>query len=215
MAERSSTPEPVARLLRQSAGFGCCRCGFPVYQYHHIVPWHVREHFDPDDMMILCPNCHDAATKGALSEESQKQAQSDPYNRRRGYASGALMVGQKYCAIACGGTLLVGDGMAIRMDGLELLRLSAGADGDLQVSLELRDQDGTVLAVVERNEWISGDPDLWDMRSDHDRLKLWTASRAIVLEINGSPSRSVGAVTSSVGRGVVGSSRLGRGGRGR
>jgi len=53
---RPPVPADVRRRLRQEAGFGCCVCGFPIYDYQHIVPYSVRAHFDPPDMMILCPN---------------------------------------------------------------------------------------------------------------------------------------------------------------
>lgn len=181
---RPSTPANVARELRRRAGFGCCRCGLPVYQYHHIVPWHIENHFRVDDMMVLCPYCHDAATKGALSQVQQRAIQASPFNMRQGFASGALLVNQPYVAVACGGTLLVGDGSAITVDGVDLLRLNTSDYGELQLSMNLKDDQGTTIALVERNEWLSGDPSVWDMTSDHDRLKVWSASRKIVLQID-------------------------------
>jgi hypothetical protein len=135
-------------------------------------------------MMVLCPNCHDGATKGALSEEQQRHFQEKPHNKQSGYASGALLMAQSFCAIACGGTLLVGDGSSIRIDGKDLLQLTVGPDGELQLNVELQDEHGEALAVIEQNEWLSGDPSLWDMRSDHDRLKLWVRGRQISLNID-------------------------------
>jgi hypothetical protein len=39
-----------------------------VCPVHHITPRFVEEHFRPEDMMALCPNHHDEATKGAMLE---------------------------------------------------------------------------------------------------------------------------------------------------
>lgn len=181
---RPSVPADVRRELRRLAGYGCCRCGLPIYQYHHIVPWHIENHFRVKDMMILCPTCHDAATKGALTEIQQRRIQKAPHNVEKGYASGDLLVGQRYVAVAFGGTLLVGDGSRISVDGVDLLKLSVSNDGELELSVELRDPSGKVLAVIDHNEWISGDPSLWDMTSDHDRLKIWSASRRIALDLD-------------------------------
>jgi hypothetical protein len=134
--------------------------------------------------MVLCPYCHDAATKGALSEAQQRVIQTDPFNLRQGFASGALLVNQPYVAVACGGTLLVGDGTAITVNGVDLLRLTTSDYGELQLSVNLIDDQGATIALIERNEWLSGDPLVWDMTSDHDRLKIWSASRKIALQID-------------------------------
>ena len=84
---RPPTPEPVKRESRSHAGYGCCRCGFAIYQYHHIIPYSEEQHFRVDDMMILCPNCHSMATDGALTIEEQRAIQSNLFNISRGYAS--------------------------------------------------------------------------------------------------------------------------------
>ena len=34
---RSAIPEIVKRQVRQEAGFGCCKCGNPIFEYHHII----------------------------------------------------------------------------------------------------------------------------------------------------------------------------------
>lgn len=70
-------PLPVKRQLRQEAGFGCCVCGLPIIQYHHIIPRAIEEHNRPEDMMIFCPNHHDAATKGAMTESQQRSYKAE------------------------------------------------------------------------------------------------------------------------------------------
>ena len=151
---RPRTPPDVARELRRRSGFGCCRCGLPVVQYHHIVPWHLEEHFRAADMMTLCPYCHDAATKGAFNEAAQRKCQAEPHNVRTGYSSGALLVNQTYIAVAFGGTLLVGDGARITIDSVELFRLGVGPDGELALSVELRDSGGVTLAIIDQNKCV-------------------------------------------------------------
>jgi hypothetical protein len=69
---RPRIPLPVARQLRQEAGFGCYVCGLPVVQYHDIVPYHEDDPYPVEEIMILClfPR-HDQATKGALTVDQQ------------------------------------------------------------------------------------------------------------------------------------------------
>jgi hypothetical protein len=186
------TPSNVKRLLRQEAGFGCCVCGLPIYQYHHIVPWEVEHHFRPTDMMILCPTHHDQATKGAMSDEDQRRHKASPSNVQRGYADGLLTVNQRYCAVEVGGgVILVGDGPWIEMDGEHILVMRRSSEGRLLLTLSLYDEHDVLLARVEDNEWIAGDASTWDMESDWQRLLLRSAPRRIAIRINakGEPMR--------------------------
>jgi hypothetical protein len=189
--DRPPTPEPVKRELRQRAGYGCCRCGFPIYQYHHIVPYSEDQHFRVEDMMLLCPNCHNMATVNALTAKEQRAIQEEPYNIKRGYASGMLKINQPYCAIAAGGTLIVGVGPLITVDGEPLLSMYVGEGGEMQVSITLLSQDDQTLAIIEKNEWVSGDSAVWDIESGYQRLTIRQAQRRISLNIDatGEPVR--------------------------
>ena len=181
---RPATPRPVKRELRQRAGYGCCRCGFAIYQYHHIIPYSVDQHFRVEDMMILCPNCHSMATDGALTLDEQRRIQRQPYNVRQGYASGAVKINQPYCAVAAGGFLLVGRGPLITVDEHPLLILEPGDDGEMMLSIKLLDENNQTLALIEQNEWVAGDPTIWDMESGHQRLTIRQSRRRISLDID-------------------------------
>lgn len=167
---RPPTPPDVKRALRKAGGFGCCRCGLPILQYHHIITYSIEQHFRVADMMVLCPTCHDMATKGALTMAQQKTIQSQPFNILRGYADGLLILNQDICVVAAGGTLLVGEGPLIVIDGVPLLELYYGQDGELQLSVSLYDRRGHQLALIVKNEWISGEADAWDIEADYQKL---------------------------------------------
>lgn len=119
---RPRVPSSVARQLRREAGYGCCVCGFPVFEYHHIVPFSVEPHFRPEDMMVLCKNCHGRATAGAFPEREQRDAKARPRNIRAGVAQGQLQAqGSRYPRI--GSMLFIGEGPLLIVDGLPLLSL--------------------------------------------------------------------------------------------
>jgi hypothetical protein len=183
-AGRQSPPEAVNRTLRQEAGFGCCVCGLPIYQYHHIVPWSEEKHFRVEDMMLLCPLHHDAATKGALTVEQQREGKLHPHNRETGIAEGVLTVNQPYLAIAVGGVLLVGEGPLIAVDGEPLLATTPSPDGVIQLSASLYDEQDSLVAAISENEWISGDPLPWDIESDHQRLRIRSALYKVDLDLD-------------------------------
>lgn len=187
MSDRPDVPNPIKQILRQQAGFGCCVCGFPLYDYHHIVPYADDHHFRTDDMMALCPNHHREATNGGLGESEQRSYKANPYNIMHGLAQGALALQQRTLAIELGSTQFVGDGTFIRVDDQPLLSLSLSDDGRLQVSVELYDRDGNLLALIDKNEWISGDPYPWDLEYGGRWLLIRRRQREISLYVDARP----------------------------
>lgn len=188
MSERPDVPNSVKRILRQEAGFGCCKCGRPIYEYHHIVPYADDHHFRPDDMMVLCPYCHGEVGYGLLDEDEQRRHKANPYNIVHGLAQGPLALQQRTLAIALGTTEFVGDGTFIRVDNHPLLSLSLSGDGRLQVSVELNDHDGNLLALIDKNEWITGDPHPWDVEYGGRWLIIRRRQGEISLHVDARPS---------------------------
>jgi hypothetical protein len=195
MPDHPDTPDRIKRTLRQEAGFGCCICGFPFYDYHHIIPYADDHHFRPDDMMVLCPNHHRKATNGVLDESEQRRFKANPYNIMHGLAQGPLALRQRTLAIGLGSTQFVGDGTFIRVGNQPLLSLSLSGDGRLQVSVELNDRDGNLLALIDKNEWVTGDPYPWDLeyggrwlliRRQHGEISLYVDARPSLVSVRGS-----------------------------
>jgi hypothetical protein len=180
-ASRPATPAAVKRQLRQEAGFGCCNCGVPIIEYHHIVPFAEEAHFRPEDMMVLCPTCHDQANDGAMRVDEQRRLKSAPFNIRRGHADGVLKINQDHLAVDMG-ILVVADGAFVTFEGDDLLRLSL-KDNRLALSVALYDKDDQLRALIDRNEWVSGDPQLWDIEADWQVLVLRYKSSDIALRI--------------------------------
>ena len=178
-------PAPVKLQLRQEAGFGCCICGNPVYQYHHIRPFKPSPHHNPDDMMVLCPNHHHEATVGALEEPEQRRYKLYPFNIEHGFAGGQLKIGDRRVIVKAGGILFVGQGAKIVVDGEALLQLDADDHGRLHVSLDLYDRDDACLLSIRQNEWITGDPLAWDIEFGSRWLKLRRKKRDVALFIDG------------------------------
>lgn len=175
----TSIPEPVKRQVRQEAGFGCCKCGLPIIEYHHIV----KESQNPEDIMLLCPLHHHEATVGAMLDEEQRYYKTNPYNVDKGYVEGKLKINQKIPVVNIGTNQFVGDGNFILVDGENLLSVEVN-DGRLELSMKLYDKKDTLVAEVKRNEWVSGNPMPWDLESKFQWLKLRRKLRDISLEID-------------------------------
>lgn len=96
-------PEPVKRIVRQEAGFGCCKCGHSIIEYHHIV----KDSKKPEDIMLLCPICHAEATDKAMLEPEQRFYKENPFNIKEGYVEGQLKVNQKAPVINIGSVQII------------------------------------------------------------------------------------------------------------
>lgn len=176
---RSPIPEEVKREVRQQAGFGCCKCGFPITQYHHVV----ERSEDSKDIMLLCPNHHWEATSRAMTREEQLHHKLNPINIEKDRVQGLLKINQKVPVVTLGTNQIIGEGDFILIDNESLLSLSVKS-GVLEISTKLFDPAGQLIAKVENNEWISGDPFPWDLQSDYQWLTIHHKRRAIALEID-------------------------------
>jgi hypothetical protein len=178
------TPGPVARQLRQEGGFGCCACGHPFFEYHHIVPFAERQDFVPADMMILCPNHHHQANIGAVDQQQQREWKRSAFNVARGYADGQLFVASKSLAVELGSIQFFGAGVKLVVDGQPLLKLKLDEGGRLALSLDVYAEDDTLLISIVDNEWISGDPLPWDLQFGYRWLTLRQRERHIALSLD-------------------------------
>ena len=183
-SQTARTPEPVARQLRQEAAFGCCRCGYPIVQYHHIIPYAEDHHFRPEDMMALCPNCHDAANNGAITVEQQRHHKSRPHNLKRGYAAGLLTVNDRSLQIKMGSNTFVGEGTIIRADMEPLVTLDLNNSGSVEITLNLYDERDKLVASIHKNEWISYDPLPWDINAGYQKLRIRRRKGLVALDLD-------------------------------
>jgi hypothetical protein len=184
MSDRDDVPAAVELELRRTSGYGCCRCGNPVIHYHHIILNSVEAHNRPSDMMVLCPGCHDMATKGRFTLPEQREFQSSPINIQRGYVDGLLTSHQAYPGVQVGGVLIVGEGPLVTTDDETLLALGLDAQGRLLISMVVKNEADDVLAIIQDNVWISGSPELFDLQADYQKLKINYRFRGIALEID-------------------------------
>ncbi|MDF2448772.1 MAG: hypothetical protein K0R26_1276 [Bacteroidota bacterium] len=168
MQERETFPAEIKRQLRQEAGFGCCKCGRPIVEYHHIVPYTKEDpHYRFKDMMCLCPYCHHEATVGAMILEEQRHLKKNPINIQKGRVNGLLKINQKQLVLSVGSNEFINDNEIITIDEEKIIELSQSENGAINLSLRLFDSDNKLILEIDENEWISG-----DMECSFQLLKL-------------------------------------------
>ncbi len=76
------------------------------------------------------------------------------------------------------------DDLRLEVSGETLLRLRVDAENHLLLSLIIYDDSGNVLLLVDSNEWLAGDPALWDFQSDWQRLTVRKAQGDVRLRLD-------------------------------
>jgi hypothetical protein len=179
-------PADVRRQLRQEANFGCVVCGCPVIQYHHIEFWKDEEHHDPDRMVALCPNHHSHAGPNAeaLTPDQLYEYKENPHNESSVEYDFLYESEMPYISFAgshCG--LRTSDEMTVlKVFGEELIQISY-VDGMLEFSVKLFDDDGSLMAELDHNEWVVYTEETWDLEYRADFFKIWHEPRDIGLEV--------------------------------
>lgn len=186
LSPRENIPEGIKRQVRQKDGFGCCKCGNPIVQYHHIVP----RSENPEEIMLLCPLHHDEATSKAMTFEEQLYWKQNPVNITSGRVVGILKINQSRPIISIGSVQFIGDSDIILVDDESLLSVNMDSSASydnferLTISARLYDSHDKLLAVIENNEWILGDPKPWDIIAKWQYLKISSGTGDIAIEIN-------------------------------
>lgn len=182
---RPSIPADVTLRLRQEAGFGCCGCGHPIIEYHHIVPWEEKKHFDPEHMMALCPNCH--SKMSVMSLEDQYGMRLKPHNILRDLIEGQLVTPRKKAPeIRLGKTATFRDcrGPIIVIDEVPILEVRFDDVGRALVSLNLFDEEDNLIAAIRDNEWTAGAYASWDFLCREGYMKIRNRPKSTLLEFN-------------------------------
>jgi hypothetical protein len=123
------------------------------------------------------------ATKKVLHESDQRRFKENPYNRKHGYAQGKIHVREETCAVLLGSNTLIGAGCFVRVDECCLVGLDVSANGTLELSTAIFDHSDNLITLIERNEWVTGEPTPWDLESDYQYLKLRSKPHDVLLEI--------------------------------
>jgi 5-methylcytosine-specific restriction endonuclease McrA len=110
MKERPSIPEPIKRAVRQACGFGCILCGYPIYDYDHVVPYATTEEHTIENLCLLCGRHHTEKNRGLLPVEKVREARLDPINKRTGVSEAEyLHYSGKSCIVRLGNYVATND----------------------------------------------------------------------------------------------------------
>lgn len=162
-------PPDVAQRLRAEAGFGCAVCGCPILEYHHIIPWAERNHYELPHMVALCRNHHHELAK--QSRKAAYKAKRSPFNIRKKKFKGYLVTNKRDQALVIGNTRFVGFSHAISYFGVPLFGHHI-QDGEIRLNCFIPNQHFFPdIEVVDNNLFALTDG-FWDIEFKSNFVKF-------------------------------------------
>ncbi len=190
----------MKRNIRRRCGFGCVMCGLPIFEYHHMTPWHkARKHVE-SDITLLCDNDHRRAGAGLLPEQQVHAANAKPNNVSGGmtgterlYFSGpAVLVHFATVAISSSNEAAINEQVLLTICGLPIISCKFD-NGNLLITATFYDENNRVLLQILDNE-LTFAVDAWDVQFVKNRLTISDAARVTRLQFEFVPPSQLGII---------------------
>jgi len=182
-------PSPIARKVRQRCRFGCVKCGFAIYQYHHFDPpfKEAKAHY-PDRITLLCGNCHGLVTRGFLSNEAVKRHNRSPQCLEDGFSYGPFDIGEKSPEVILGKMTFINTPIILEIFGKPLLMIESPEElgTPFRISATFHDKSGNEIFRIVRNEW-QGFASNWDIETQGPRIIIRRGPGQIALKMRTEP----------------------------
>ena len=183
--KRTEIPKKMKYEVRKAAYFGCVRCGCPIIHHHHIVPWHIVEKHEIENLVALCPTCHTKIHAGSYTNEKLLEDIRNPFNKRHG-----KIIDNFYLNKLADITLILGGSSfsniedVITVSGQRLVYFNVDDQGRALLNAWFYDIKGNLVARVVDNEWITFlRPEIWDVVYTGGKLSINSKENSVFLEL--------------------------------
>lgn len=117
----------------------------------------------PADMMAVCGQCHPLLTVGAVTQNEQRKWKRNPKNIVENLTKGRLYVTSEKLIVKLAGGVAINTPILLAYGPEKhILKIEKNAESQILVSAHVQSADGSVIAVVEKNEWIARPDEIWD-----------------------------------------------------
>lgn len=197
MSTSRSIPLGIKRKVRQRCGFGCVKCGFPLYEYDHMKEWSVVKEHNENDITLLCDTHHKMVTNGLITRDQISKYNSNPFNHQKGVSgSMPLHYEGKDCSILIGTSFFKKELNentnfinAIVVDNIPLVGF-VHQDGQLLLNINQFDSCNRLIFQVINNE-LAYSIEPWDIELVGTNLKIRNKPRNFLIEIDFKPPNSI------------------------
>lgn len=184
-------PESIAKQVKREAGFGCCVCGCPIFGYHYLEQYKEDDKlFNPENLIILCfyhqLKCFDTR-KPSISRQDLIEYKKNPFNIKNGDIGGLLLIETTDIMIKPFNEKSLKKGedcIILEIESESVMLFSIGECDNLEITLDFYDKEGNLLAVMDRNNFISKYPILWEFDFSKQSIKISQKDRDIFFELH-------------------------------
>lgn len=162
---RPKLPTDVERAVRRKSYYGCVRCGCPIVEYHHIIPYHIVKEHDEENIVALCSNCHREVHNGVVSDRQLRKAIENPYNKQHRFVAHQFSLSdptKSYIDVA--GNKCYNTRIILKVDNTDIIWFELGQDNQLLLNARLYNAVGALCAQIINNQWFALiEDDTWDI----------------------------------------------------
>lgn len=195
---RPPIPEPIKREVRQRCGFGCVICGFPLYEYEHMLEWaRVKRHV-AKEITLLCREHHGQKTSGLLPVSDVIKANKNPYNLKEGASKSLLLnySGDTDISFKVGDSILPYPKLPekavvipIMIDGIPIISFII-KDNNLFINFMAFDRNNHLIFHIVENEVVFSTAQ-WDIEWIAKKLTIREKKGKILLSIEFNPPNNI------------------------
>lgn len=178
-----NTPIDIARQLRREANFGCARCGHPLLDNAHIIPYSQTKNFKVEDMVALCPRCHRVVDGEKYPESELRKIKANPRNTGHIDESEAFLIKNNDLIVNLGGAKFTNTPRVLVCGDYDLISVRKGVEGDVLLSVNFFNKNNDLVAQISENFWTANTDSLWDLVYKPGELTIWNDRKDISLGV--------------------------------
>jgi len=166
---RPTRPAEVSRKLRTESGFGCAVCGSPILEYHHIITWEEKQHYDDKHMVALCPTHH--KEYGKMNKKHAYNAKHNPINIRNKRLGGYLRTNIEHQGLKLGASKFSNCRTALSYFGIPLFGHKI-IDNEIQIDCFMPNRDFHPEITIKSNDVTAFINNFWDIEFKENFIKF-------------------------------------------
>lgn len=137
--------------IREASGFRCAWCGKYLTERHHIKQLKLGGDHSPDNLILLCPDCHSEADKGIISYDELMKRRIE-LSGKVDRSSGCLSINKEYLILNTGGCRFTNCKNILTFNDVPLITME-NDKGYLLLSMRLFNEVGNLICWMNRNRW--------------------------------------------------------------
>jgi len=145
---------------------------------HHIQEFSEGGDHFPENLILLCPNCHALVHKGEISKEElskRRMELSGSTNR----TSSCLSLDKEYLIIDAGGSRFVDCKNILVLNDIPIIS-AENRNGFLMITLRLFNERGELICWMMDNMWWVDNEKIWDFEFKKRGLTIFSGKKEIL-----------------------------------